>query len=249
MTAALLIAVMGAISAETVFDEALLAQQEGRYAAAAAAYERLVRQGGASPELFHNLGWVYAALGRKGEAIVQWKRALLIDPSLHPARLNLRHSLEELELAGKERDAPAGWTDALRRMAWRWQNIIRLTALAGWILGWVCVVAGMRHSRRSWWASGGAAALLGLFLLAIDGFAHAPGKEAVVIVEEASVHYGAGTEEPVAFTLGEGESVHLETDGGEWARIRTRDFERGWIAADRMVRVGPPFAVRDGGGP
>lgn len=61
----------------------------GDYQAAAAAYEKILTEGLTSPELHYNLGGAYYHEGQLGKAILNYERALRLDPSFKDARENL----------------------------------------------------------------------------------------------------------------------------------------------------------------
>ena len=58
----------------------------GKFAEAAAAYESQVRRGADSANLFYNLGDAYQRVGNRGRAILNFQRALLLEPSHAEAR-------------------------------------------------------------------------------------------------------------------------------------------------------------------
>jgi tetratricopeptide (TPR) repeat protein len=69
--------------------DAVRQQQQGDYAGAAAAYERVIAFGFDDPTLRSNLGAAYAALGRYDEAIDQYRQALARDAGNVAIRRNL----------------------------------------------------------------------------------------------------------------------------------------------------------------
>lgn len=67
-------------------DSAYMADQ---FAEAAGLYEQAAREEGVSSALYYNLGNSYYRMGRTGEAIVAYERALRLDPSNSEAKANL----------------------------------------------------------------------------------------------------------------------------------------------------------------
>lgn len=67
-------------------DSAYMADQ---FAEAAALYEEAAREEGVSSDLYYNLGNCYYRMGKTGEAIVAYERALRLNPSNSDARTNL----------------------------------------------------------------------------------------------------------------------------------------------------------------
>jgi len=84
--------------ADSDFDAANRAYDEGKFKEAAARYETLVDGGRWSANLFYNLGNTEVRLGEPGKAMVAYARALALAPS-HPA------ARETLDLLRKQSTA------------------------------------------------------------------------------------------------------------------------------------------------
>lgn len=89
LTIMLLTAVLLPVRAQ----DSLTAQADSAYTAdnfqeAAELYLQALHTDGASAELLYNLGNCYYRLGRPGQAIVNYERALRLDPSMEDARFN-----------------------------------------------------------------------------------------------------------------------------------------------------------------
>ena len=63
--------------------------RQGDYQGAAEAYEATMAEGLTSPELHYNLGGAYYHEGQMGKAILNYERALRLDPTFRDARENL----------------------------------------------------------------------------------------------------------------------------------------------------------------
>ena len=79
------------------FERGILAEEEGRLEAAAAAYSRALEEDGARPDICFNLGNTLYGLERKPEAVDWFGRATEIDPGYVEAWNNLGNVLAELE--------------------------------------------------------------------------------------------------------------------------------------------------------
>jgi len=89
------------------FEAANRAYEQGRFSEAKIGYEKLVEAGEWSANLFYNLGNADHRLGAPGRAILDYERALALDPAHPEARANL----EVLrKLTGAKRRAPL-WQD------------------------------------------------------------------------------------------------------------------------------------------
>src|SRR5947209_17328434 len=77
----------------------------GNFKAAATDYEELVRAGQDSPNLFYNLGNAYFRQKDFGRAILNYERALALDPRHPEAQANVRIARDEaraLELTPRQ---------------------------------------------------------------------------------------------------------------------------------------------------
>src|SRR3982074_2556990 len=87
----------GPISAadENVFAKANQAYSEARFQEAAEGYESLVQSGQWNANLFYDLGNAYYRVGNFGKAILNYERALALDPRHPEADANLRLARDE----------------------------------------------------------------------------------------------------------------------------------------------------------
>ena len=63
---------------------------EGEYRQAADAYEQLLQEQGVAPELYYNLGNAYFKAGEVALSILNYERALRLNPRFDDARYNPR---------------------------------------------------------------------------------------------------------------------------------------------------------------
>ena len=86
----------------TAAGEADLLQQanqlysEGEYRQAADAYEQLLQEQGVAPELYYNLGNAYFKAGEVALSILNYERALRLNPRFDDARYNLQLAQERV---------------------------------------------------------------------------------------------------------------------------------------------------------
>jgi tetratricopeptide (TPR) repeat protein len=97
-------------SPASMLADAFRLQQQGDYAGAAAAYERVLGTGVDDPAVRSNLGAAYAALGRYDDAIDQYRRALARDEANVAIRRNLAlayYKTSRMQDAAREAEAVA----------------------------------------------------------------------------------------------------------------------------------------------
>src|SRR2546430_2165903 len=89
---------------ESGFAKANQAYSEGRFQEAADGYESLVQSGQWNANLFYDLGNAYYRLGNFGKAILNYERALALDPRHPEADANLRLARDEARAREVRRD-------------------------------------------------------------------------------------------------------------------------------------------------
>lgn len=62
---------------------------KGDYAGASELYEKIIKTYGVAPELYYNLGNSYYKMGETGRSILNYEKALRLNPMYHDARYNL----------------------------------------------------------------------------------------------------------------------------------------------------------------
>ena len=113
---------------ESTFAKANQAYGEGRFEEAVAGYEDLVRSGHWHANLFYDLGNAWFRLGNFGKAILNYERALALDPRHPEADANLRLARDEAR-ALELRKTP---DRALSRAGLRCNNIRSRPLVAFW---------------------------------------------------------------------------------------------------------------------
>ena len=210
---------------------------EGKFADAAASYEAATKRGEYSANLFYNLAGAYYRVGDRGRAILNYQRALLLEPRHAEAAVNLAYVRGRVPASAAE-EGFAGWLDV---DAWTW------TAAGG---GWLVVVALVAAvwRRRARWLS----LLLGLIGIAVgaaggwalyrlDGGAKNPTR-AVVLLDETRALYSPADNSKVAAILPAGGEVRVLSEQGAWNYVQLGDGSRGWVVANRVEKVVPPAA-------
>ena len=76
-------------SAHTLFAKANALYKQNKYEEALSLYERLLAQGNVDPVLYYNTGNAYTQLHRPGPAVLMYERALRLDPRDRDAHENL----------------------------------------------------------------------------------------------------------------------------------------------------------------
>ena len=213
----------------------------GDYAAATESYERILQQRIHNSRVYYNLGNACFKRNQIGRAILNYEKALKLDPTDTEARENLTFANQRI------RDRiPADDLPYLVTLLERARDLLRpgqVTALfvgfylvammlsGGWILG----------RRRRWGPAVGVAALVfsGLMLVA-GGWAllqvreRNSADEAIVLTEKAGVLSGPGTENTLIASVHEGTKVRVHVSRQGWVQVTLPDGRAGWIQGDAL---------------
>jgi tetratricopeptide (TPR) repeat protein len=219
-----------------VFTKANQAYSEGRFQEAVDGYQNLVTSGQWSANLFYDLGNGWFRLGNFGEAILNYERALALDPHHPEASANLtlvRDEARALELRrnGLERYIEAGTSTQY--------------SIAASIAFWVALFAAARllFSRRR------SAALVSLLVLSAVVFAGAvfalyslesgsKGKDlAIVTGKKIEARLATADNASSVLALPPGTEIRVLSQRGDWLYAALPNDLRGWIPTNAAQRV------------
>ncbi len=229
-------AALHAETAEQAFDQANQLYQQGTFTDAIEKYEAILQSGLVSAELYYNLGNAYYKTGNIGKAILNYERALRLQPNDD----DILHNLQLANLMLTDRIEP---TPRLFIWDW-WEGIKRAFSLSGitWIsyviflflLGSIATVllAGTYALRRVGFAAAlGGAVLLGIALVIFFGKLDDVQRSdlAVVTANITTIKNSPDPKSTDAFVLHSGVKVLITDRVNEWLKIRLADGKVGWM--------------------
>jgi tetratricopeptide (TPR) repeat protein len=218
------------------FAKANQAYAEARYDEAAAGYQELVRSGNWNATVFYNLGNAQYRLGNFGQAILNYERALALDPRHPEADANLRLARDE----ARALELKKNWIEHYASMATvkQWS----IAAAAGfWIAGFMVAYLLLAHKRST---AGIALVALGLVICGVSVFAittleNGPSGRALAIVTGKNVAARIATADSaqMVLTLPAGSEIKLLSERGDWIYAELPNDQHGWIPASAAERV------------
>ena len=202
--------------------------------AAATDYEELVRSGQDTPNLFYNLGNTYFRKKDFGRAILNYERALALEPHHPEAQANLRIARDEaraLELVPTRLERALGLATA---------NEFAVTAtIAFWFAGFFVVSFGFGRPRRR--------ALLALSILSLSIFCVATlavwqlGRDkqgaAIVTAQSADARLATADTANRVLTLPAGSEIKILRERGDWIYAALPNNLRGWLPAKSAEQI------------
>ena len=197
-------------------------------------YEGLVRSGIDAPNLFYNLGNSYFRTHDFGRAILNYERALALDPHHPEAEANLRIARDEaraLELV------PDKWENVF---AFATENQFVTAAVGAFWVGMFSIAALVFNHRRS---------LIALSILSWSIFAVAVvasyelerGKNgralAIVTGENVEARLATADNANRVLTLPAGSEIKIVSQRGDWIYATLPNNLRGWMPANSAEQV------------
>ena len=229
--------VLAADSNDGLWQAGCDAYATGDWDAALQNWEAISAQGMESPELYYNIGNAWYKSGDIAHAILNYERALKLDPSYDDARFNLEFANASVQ--DRIETVPAfflkQWRNAISRLlssdAW---TVLFLIMLAAALAGLLTFLLSSSTARRKVGFFGGIVLAL-LALVCID-FSLSQKKDyrredsAVVMRPVSSVKSSpSGDSAKDLFILHEGTKVKVIESVRDWNNISLSDGRQGWI--------------------
>lgn len=208
----------------------------GDFKAATADYEELVRSGQDTPNVFYNLGNVYFRQSHFGRAILNYERALALEPHHPEAQANLRVARDEaraLELI------PSRWE---RLFAFANENQYAVAAAIAFWIGLFSIAVFIFGSKRSRSAIALSIVSLSIFAIAIWAsyqLGHGKNGRGLAIVTGENVEARLATADNAnrVLTLPAGSEIKIISQRGDWIYAALPNDLRGWMPANSAEAV------------
>lgn len=216
----------------------------GKYADAAKAYDAVAAKGFESFDLYYNLGNALYKSGNITYAILNYERALKLDPNNEDARFNLemtkRQVVDNIDLL-PEPGFLRWWHELINsKPADSWGTHTLVSFFLFLLLFALFLFAStIRNKQVTFWL-----AVLALsYSLVTYSFGSTQRSKLVhhnsgVITERSVRMKGSPSESGTElFILHEGLSVQITDKLGDWIEIRLADGNKGWVKENSLVRI------------
>jgi SH3-like domain-containing protein len=216
------------------FEEANRAYVQGRYPAAIAAFETLVRTRGWSAPLLYDLANAYAQEGNVGRAVLSYERARLLAPRDSDIAANLALIRTTAGLPLPARPWYRAFARLLSSLAWS------VLAAGGLLLAAVAFAAARRLRSRRFAYVAVVAALAGVMCVAAVAILDRELDAAVVVAHKsAPLRLSPFDTAAVEATVGEGEEVAVIGRHGDFVRVRDGQGRAGWVQSSAVQLIVP----------
>jgi len=205
----------------------------GDFKAAVEDYEDLVRSGQDAPNVFYNLGNAYFRKSDFGRAILNYERALALDPRHPEAQANLRVTRDEaraLELI------PSRWE---RLFAFANENQYAVAAAVAFWIGIFSVATWIFGRRRAIALSILSLSIFAIAVLASYQLSHGRNGRGLAIVTGENVEARLATADNAnrVLTLPPGSEIQIVSQRGDWIYAALPNNLRGWMPANSAEQV------------
>lgn len=229
---------------EAKWSEANNYYAQGEYTPAILLYEELLGGGEHSEELYYNLGNAYFKNNNLGKAILNYHRALLLNPGNEDTQYNL--ALSTARTVDKIEPAPEfflkTWIKAFGGMmssdAWAVVSLLALAATLVAVILWL--VSNSLPLRKLGFYTAIIAVIIGAVAISYSHNAYSKqtaSLDAIILNTAAPVKSAPATSSKDLFLLHEGTVVTILNTMGEWSEIRLEDGNKGWIQSTAIEKI------------
>lgn len=237
MLIALLLLALGSFRAVAgEWENANQAFDQGKFAEAKGAYEKMIEGGAGSANVYYNLANADFRLGAAGPAILNYERAL----ALHPRHPEAQANLKLLREQNGSRLLPVSLNARLAAMLSPNTWIILATA-SGWVVlfGVVLIITSRSEDKFGLWTVSLASAAVCAVALVCTWNISNDQALAVITAKQTEARLAPAQSAGVAEALPAGSQVRVLSERGEWIYCELPGMGRGWIPEGAVERVRP----------
>jgi tetratricopeptide (TPR) repeat protein len=227
-----------------VLDTANSAYSKGDYAKAAKLYESIVSSGLVAPELYFNLGNAYYKSNNTALAILNYERALKLEPGNEDFIFNLR--LANLRIEDKIDTAPplflAQWKNSLLSLMTEkgWSQLCIVMLIIALILLGVYITLPQRGLKQLGFFGGITCVILCIiiFFVAQNKYQLTINSNEAIITAPATTVTGSPNEKGTKlFIIHEGTKVNITQEDTNWVEIKIANGNTGWIKKEQLQTI------------
>jgi tetratricopeptide (TPR) repeat protein len=218
---------------DVAFDDANKLYEQGRFADAAAAYEKLLQTGQKTEAIYFNWGNALFKAGHIGRAIAAYQQAQRITPRDPDVRANLQFARNQVQGPTFLPERIWRWLTRLTLNEWTW-----LAAGAVWL--WLLLLSllqfrpVLRPTLRPYTFWGGLLAFVLCAFFSAAFYFDRLSQRAVVVAQEAVVRQAPVDESQTAFTLHDGAELQILDQKDQWLQVQADPKRIGWVRRDSL---------------
>ncbi|MFH0984540.1 MAG: tetratricopeptide repeat protein [Candidatus Omnitrophota bacterium] len=223
-----------------VFQEANTSYRTGDFKKAAELYGALVEQAPRAAVFYFDLANTHVRLGNLSRAILNYEKALSLDPRNADVRENLRYTRGLLEYRVEDtRNWYLKATEVVLKYATEREiYVVVLAVLFVFLAGGILYFVRGRGVFWNPWQKFVFIILLLAVLVAVGKQVQSNViRDAIVMQKECEARYGPSEHDQVAFKMGEGIKVFVMDRREDWRRVLLTNGESGWVRDSDIAEV------------
>lgn len=223
---------------EADLQKGLTAFDEGRFEEAISSLEGVLNSGHFSDDLYYNLGNAYFQNKEPIKAILNYERALKINPRLEQAQFNLKIALEDINnelIEVPEFILLSAWRSIHTLLSSNSWSIIYLIFLWLAILALIYWLLGKDRAKKKKAFLGGIVCLalcIFTFFLSSSQYKWESGSKAAIVMEPLILRSAPEEENKSIMDLKGGTKLYFIDKIGEWNKIRLINGQVGWVKGE-----------------
>jgi tetratricopeptide (TPR) repeat protein len=214
--------------------------QKQQFDSAAHYYEKIADQNPEEAIVYYNLGNAYYRLNKTGPAILNYERALHLDPDNKQAQDNL--SLAQSRIGNRiQGDEDIFfvrwwklWTGADKANLWAIISLVLFLIGIGWLIG--SRLGKMNRPGVKIQIAMAATLVLLLVLSYTAAMRRADSGQAVVMQHDAALLSAPGTGKHQSL-IPEGTTVRIGDNQNNWVEVQLPDGRTGWIEKNKLTKI------------
>lgn len=228
----------------TRFEEGNELYNQGAYQEAITRYKSIVAEGEHSAALYFNMGNAYYKLNMIAPSILNYEKALMLDPEDEDARINLAYArnmtIDDIDAMPQPGLSKLfqGLVETFSHKVWSYLAIVAMILFVVFFIGYY--FAYREGRKRLFFAVSAVWLLLSLACLSFAFQGRTWEKDhdpAIVFARETAVKSEPNLGSEEVFKLHEGTKVFILDTMHDWKKIRLADGKEGWLPADELQRI------------
>ncbi len=221
------------------------AYSKGEYEKAIGIYEAIIADKGSSVQLYYNLGNAYFRNNMLGKAILNYERALLIDPTDEDAKANLEFAQSRMkdEISEQYEIFFVSWFKGLTAIfnvtVWA---VIGIVSFAVLLVSLLLILFNKNDALRKISIALAVVSLIVTIFANVSAYSldsyMSDRSHAIVMKEEASLKSTPNNSGTVLIKVHEGRKVKIADDTmSDWKEIELEDGTVGWVPSSVIERI------------
>lgn len=217
---------------------------KGQFSEAAKQYEKIISTEGVAPEIYFNLGNAYFKSNEVGRSILNYERALRLDPLFEDARFNLE--LAQQKVVDNIVQTPifflGRWIETLIKLlsSNQWVYTGSILFIVGLVFAFIFIFGSTYQLRKISFYVAAFFVIISLASVVFSGVRKEQlinHRDAIVMTGVISVKSSPDRSGTNLFELHEGTKVSIKSTLGNWTEIKLGNGNIGWVEQQNIEKI------------